>query len=83
MVLNKGNVAEALQTVKAVLVENKFIATNGIQQTGFTATLTTGAKADYYVADVQATKTDAGIKVSISFVKAGTGLMNLKKQRSR
>jgi hypothetical protein len=79
VILNKNSVEEALQTAKAVLLENKFVATNGIQQTGFTATRTTAAKADYYVADVQATQTEAGIKVSITFIKAGTGLMNLKK----
>lgn len=79
VVLNKSSVEEALQTVKSVLLENKFIITNGVQQTGFTATRTTAAKADYYVADVQAVKAEAGFKVSITFVKVGTGLMNLKK----
>ncbi len=79
VIRNQGTIEEALQAAKAVLLENKFVTTNGIQQSSFTATRTTGSKADYYVADVQASKTETGVKISITFVKVGTGLMNLKR----
>ncbi|HEX7756232.1 MAG TPA: hypothetical protein VF421_12850 [Niabella sp.] len=69
---------EALQATKKALLNQKFI-TDEVQKTGFTAKRTTGARADYYVADV-ATKEEKGkIKVIISFVKVGTGLLKLQK----
>lgn len=40
---------DALMAVKNVLLMKKFITTNGIQKPSFTATRTTGSKADYYV----------------------------------
>ena len=70
---------EALIATKNILLGKKFIATNGIQKTTFTATRTTGAKADYYVADVTASETAGKIKITIAFVKMGTGLLSLKK----
>lgn len=76
---NKATLNEALQAAKTVLLESKFVATNGIQASSFTATRTTGAKADYYVADVNATSEDGKVKLTITFTKIGTGLLNLKK----
>lgn len=70
---------EALKATKDALLKEKFVATNGIQEKSFTATRTTNAKADYYVADVSAEKTDGKIKITISFVKVGTGLLKLQK----
>lgn len=69
----------ALKTAKDVLLKQKFIATNGVQEKSFTATRTTNAKADYYVADVTAEKQEGKMKLTISFVKVGTGLLNLQK----
>lgn len=73
------NTEEALTATKNILLGKKFITANGIQKTTFTATRTTGAKADYYVADVTASDEGGKIKITISFVKVGTGLLNLKK----
>lgn len=70
---------EALTATKNILLGKKFITANGIQKTTFTATRTTGAKADYYVADVTASDEGGKVKITISFVKVGTGLLNLKK----
>ena len=73
------SVEDALQAVKTALLKQKFIAANGEQKTGFTATRTTGAKADYYVADVTAKSENGKIKITISFVKVGTGMLKLQK----
>lgn len=70
---------DALQAAKTALLKEKFITTDGIQKTGFTATRTTGAKADYYVADVAAKDEKGKIKLTVSFVKVGTGLLKLQK----
>lgn len=79
VISNKSAVGEALQSAKTVLMGSKFIAANGVQESSFTATRTTGAKADYYVADVSAAKENGKVKLTISFVKVGTGLLSLKK----
>ncbi|SIO51335.1 hypothetical protein [Chitinophaga niabensis] len=76
------NTEEALQATKTILLAEKFI-TQEMQKKGFTATRTTGAKADYFVADVTASEADGKVKVTISFVKVGTGLLNLKKVAER
>lgn len=73
------SVEDALIAAKNALLSQKFIASAGIQQSTFTATRTTGSKADYYVADVSASKTDGKIKLTISFIKVGTGLLRLQK----
>lgn len=70
---------EALKAAKDALLKEKFVATNGIQEKSFTATRTTNAKSDYYVADVSAEKMDGKIKLTISFVKVGTGFLKLQK----
>jgi hypothetical protein len=73
------SVEDALLAAKSALLSQKFISSAGIQQNTFTATRTTGSKADYYVADVTATKVDGKIKLTISFVKIGTGLLKVQK----
>lgn len=73
------SVDDALMAAKNVLLVQKFIATNGIQKSTFTATRTTGSKADYYVADVTAILVGEKIKLSITFIKVGTGLLRLQK----
>lgn len=73
------SVEDALVAAKTALLAQKFITSNGIQQNSFTATRTTMSKADYYVADVTATKKDGKIKLTISFVKVGTGFLRLQK----
>lgn len=79
-VITKHNsVEDALVAAKTALLAQKFITSNGIQQNSFTATRTTMSKADYYVADVTATKKDGKIKLTISFVKVGTGFLRLQK----
>ena len=70
---------DALQAAKTALLKEKFISTQGVQKIGFTATRTTNAKADYYVADVAAKLEKGKIKITISFVKVGTGLLRLQK----
>ena len=70
---------DALMATKNALLAQKFIAANGIQEKSFTAIRTTWSKADYFVADVTATKADGKIKITISFVKIGTGLLKLQK----
>lgn len=73
------SVDDALMAAKNVLLVQKFIAANGIQKSTFTATRTTGSKADYYVADVTAILVGEKIKLSITFIKVGTGLLRLQK----
>jgi hypothetical protein len=75
-------VEDALQACKTILLTEKFIAQE-IQKKGFTATRTTGSKADYFVADVAAADVDGKIKITVTFVKVGTGLLNLKKVAER
>lgn len=70
---------DALKAAKDALLKEKFIVTAGMQEKSFTATRTTNAKADYYVADVTAEKTGGKIELTISFVKIGTGLLKLQK----
>ena len=72
-------IKEALTATKLILLQEKFIAENGIQDDSFTAKMTTGSKADYYVAEVLAERDGDKIKVSIIFRKIGTGLKNVKK----
>ncbi len=79
VISKQTTIEDALTAAKNVLLANKFIATNGIQNNTFNATRTTGSKADYYVADVTASKDGEKIKLSITFVKIGSGLMSLKK----
>ena len=70
---------DALLAAKNALLAQKFIAANGIKKASFTSTRTTGSKADYYVADVTATIVNGKIKLTISFVKVGTGFLKLQK----
>lgn len=79
IITKHSSIDEALIAAKKALLAQKFIASNGIQQNTFTATRTTMSKADYYVADVTATKSDGKIKLTISFVKVGTGFLRLQK----
>lgn len=78
VVTKHTTIEDALLSTKTILLSKKFI-TQEIQQKRFTATRTTMAKADYFVADVTATEEGGKVKVTISFVKVGTGLLNLKK----
>ncbi len=82
VVTKHKNIEDALQATKSILLGEKFISQE-IQKKGFTATRTTGAKADYFVADVTATEANGSVKITISFVKVGTGLLNLKKVADR
>lgn len=79
VITKHSTLEDALKAAKDALLKEKFIATNGVQEKSFTATRTTGAKADYYVADVAAEKAGGKIKLTISFVKVGTGLLKLQK----
>lgn len=82
VVTKQKNVEDALQATKTILLGEKFI-TQEVQKKGFTATRTTGSKADYFVADVTATEANGSVKITVSFVKVGTGLLNLKKVAGR
>ena len=79
VITNYTDINDALQAAKTALLKEKFIVTDGLQKTGFTATRTTGAKADYYVADVSAKDEQGKIRITISFIKMGTGLLKLQK----
>lgn len=72
-------VAEALTATKSVLLLQKFILQGEIGASSFTAKRTTGAEADYYIADVAASIVEGKAKVTITFVKVGTGLLKLQK----
>ncbi len=76
------NTEEALLACKSILLGEKFIAQE-MQKKTFTATRTTGSKADYFVADVTATEANGSVKIAVTFVKVGTGLLNLKKVADR
>ncbi|HVI45583.1 MAG TPA: hypothetical protein VM802_11960 [Chitinophaga sp.] len=71
-------VEDALNAAKDALLAKKF-TTQEMQPKRFTATRTTGAKADYYTADVSAAQADGKVVLKITFIKSGTGLLNLKK----
>lgn len=72
-------IAEALTATKSVLLTQKFIIQGDMGASSFTAKRTTGAEADYFIADVSATLVDGKAKVTINFVKIGTGLLKLQK----
>lgn len=73
------SIEDALREIKTLLLNEKFITENGIVDSGFTAKMTTGSKADYYIADVTAVAESGKIKVNITFIKVGTGLKSMKK----
>lgn len=79
VVAKQKTIEEALTAVKMVLLQKKFISANGIQKNSLNAIRTTMAKADYFVADATAAQADGKIKVTVTFVKVGTGFLNLKK----
>ena len=70
---------EASLAAKKALMNQKFIPNGGITDNGFTATRTTGSKADYYTADVMTEDRNGKIFVTITFIKSGTGLLKLQK----
>lgn len=70
---------EVLQKVKTTLLMHKFIIDGSMGESSFTAKRTTGAEADYYVADVMVEKQESRFKTTISFIKIGTGLLKLQK----
>lgn len=70
-------IEDALIATKSALLKQSFIAKEGMQNRTFTATRTTGSQADYFVADVVATDMKGKIKITITFVKVGTGFLNL------
>ena len=74
---NFKQVGEALAEVKTILLKYKFINTDGIHENSFTAKRTTGSTADYYIADVTAALQEKSVKVTISFVKVGSGFLKL------
>lgn len=79
ILMKEKDMVTALLTAKTALLRNKFVVTEGMQATGFTAKRTTGSHADYYVADVAAGTTDGKIKLTVTFIKFGTGLLKLQK----
>jgi hypothetical protein len=81
---NYKTIKEALLATKMALMQEEFIATNGLQESSFTAKRTTGSHADYYIADVMANKEQDGtIKLTITFMKIGSGMLKLSKISSR
>jgi len=72
-------IEEALNAVKMILLQKKFISANGVQKNSLNAIRTTMSKADYFVADANAVQSEGKIKVTITFVKVGTGFLSLKK----
>ncbi|MBZ4192666.1 hypothetical protein [Niabella beijingensis] len=79
VVTKHTSISDALLAAKAALLKQKFILDGTMGETTFTAKRTTGSHADYYVADVTG-KLDGGkTKLTISFVKVGTGLLKVQK----
>jgi len=76
---NFKTVKEALIATKTALMKQKFVPSGGMGESGFTATRTTGSKSDYYTADVMADKDGDQVKVTITFIKSGSGLLKLSK----
>jgi len=76
---NFKTVKEALIATKTALMKQKFIPNGGMSESGFTATRTTGSKSDYYTADVMADQVGDKVKVTITLIKSGTGLLKLQK----
>lgn len=72
-------VSDALAAAKSALLNQKFIIQGDMGASSFTAKKTTGSQADYYIADVSATLIDGKAKVTINFVKVGTGMLKLQK----
>lgn len=72
-------VSDALAAAKSALLTQKFIIQGDMGASSFTAKKTTGSQADYYIADVSATLIDGKAKVTINFVKVGTGMLKLQK----
>ncbi len=76
---NYKTLKEALMATKTALMKQKFIPSGGMGESGFTATRTTGSHADYYTADVMAEQADDKVKVTITFIKSGSGMLKLQK----
>lgn len=76
---NHKTVQEALQATKTILLTHKFIVQDGLQEASFTAKRTTGAEADYYIADVSVKRSGETNTITITFIKVGTGLLKLSK----
>lgn len=72
-------IKEATMAAKTALMNQKFIPNGPVQDGQFTATRTTGSKADYYTADVVVEDRSGKIVVTITFIKSGTGLLKLQK----
>jgi hypothetical protein len=72
------SISVALLAAKTELLKNKFITTGIMQGNGFIATR--AVHSDCYFADVTATNVDDKVKLTISFVKVRTGLLNYKLQ---
>lgn len=74
-----AKIDEALKATKAELLTNQFILKDGMQEKSFSALKTTGSQADYYVAEVEAELIEGKVKIKITFIKVGTGLLKLQK----
>ncbi|WP_265131045.1 hypothetical protein [Chryseobacterium oranimense] len=79
VIMKQKNKEDALESVKNVLLKKKFISANGVQKNSLNAVRTTMSKADYFVADATAVEAGGAVKVTVTFVKVGTGFLNLKK----
>lgn len=76
---NYKTLKEALIATKTALMKQKFIPSGGMGESGFVATRTTGSKSDYYTADVMAEQAGDRVKVTITFIKSGSGMLKLQK----
>lgn len=79
IIMKQKNKEDALTAVKNVLLKKKFISANGVQKNSLNTVRTTMSKADYFVADATAVETGGTVKVTITFIKVGTGFLNMKK----
>lgn len=76
---NSKTVKEASLATKASLMKQKFIPSGGMGESGFNSTRTTGSHADYYTADVMAEQDGSNVKITITFIKSGSGMLKLQK----
>lgn len=74
---------EALQAASAALRAEEFILDGAIGARGLMAKRTTAAEADYYVVDVSASEAEGRVVLNLTFVKFGSGTLNLEEVAAR
>ena len=74
---------EALQAARAALQAEEFVLDGAVGARGLMAKRTTAAEADYYVVDVSASEEEGRVVLSLTFVKFGSGPLELEDVAAR